>query len=174
MVQGFKLQKPPLSNLTYTLLADVELLCIGRACSYGIWFYLGMLISKQDVVDKYLIKYPWLVLFTSFAVYLIGCCSHEFITTLGGITLSFGLALLLDKYLPRLFFTFRDYTYQIFLMGIFAQMLVKIVFKYADLPYLPAYLLCIIAGLYVPVIISKIIERINWKPLSLCVGLRTH
>lgn len=151
---------------------DIELLCLGRVFSYGIWFYLGVVISKQDWVDNYLVKQPWLVLLSGIVAYVIGYITIGFVTTLGGIVLSFGLALLLDKYLPRTFVTFRDYTYQIFLMGIFAQMLVKIVYRHISLPYFPTYLVCIAVGLYVPVVISKIIEEINWKPLSLSVGLK--
>ncbi|MBQ6198492.1 MAG: acyltransferase [Bacteroidales bacterium] len=151
---------------------DIELLCLGRVFNYGIWFYLGVVISKQDWVDNYLVKQPWLVLLSGIVAYVIGYFTIGFVTTLGGIVLSFGLALLLDKYLPRTFATFRDYTYQIFLMGIFAQMLVKIVYRHISLPYFPTYLVCIAVGLYVPVVISKIIEKINWKPLSLSVGLK--
>ena len=152
---------------------DIEMLCLGRVFSYGIWFYLGVVISKQYWVDNYLVKQPWLVLLSGIVAYVIGYFTIGFVTTLGGIVLSFGLALLLDKYLPRTFATFRDYTYQIFLMGIFAQMLVKIVYRHISLPYFPTYLVCIAVGLYIPVIISIIIEKINWQPLSLCVGLKT-
>ena len=58
-------------------------------------------------------------------------------------------------------------------MGIFAQMFVKIVYRHISIPYVLAYMICIAAGLYVPVLVSKVIEKINWKPLSLCVGLKT-
>ena len=58
-------------------------------------------------------------------------------------------------------------------MGIFAQMFVKIMFKHISMPYIVAYILCILMGLYVPVLVSKLLEKINWKPLSLCVGLKT-
>jgi hypothetical protein len=58
-------------------------------------------------------------------------------------------------------------------MGIFAQIFVKIMYKHISIPYVAAYLLCILMGLYVPVLVSKLIEKINWKPLSLCVGLKT-
>lgn len=151
---------------------DIELLCIGRAFNYAIWFYLGLVISKTDLVEKVLGKHIWLTMVVGIVVYVAGKYSLSFITTLGGIVFSFAFALVADKYVPKLFFSFRNYTYQIFLMGIFAQMFIKIVFKHVNLPYFPSYLLCITVGLYVPVIISKIIERINWKPLSLCVGLK--
>lgn len=151
---------------------SAEFLCIGRAFSYAIWFYLGLLISETGVVDKYLANQTWLTLFIGIAIYVLGVFIHPFVTTIGGITLSFGLALIADRYLPKLFCSFRNYTYQIFLMGIFAQIAVKIVYRHVTMPYEVAFVLCIIVGLYAPVIISKMIKRINWKPLNICVGLK--
>lgn len=149
------------------------LLCIDRVCSHAIWFYLGLLISKRDLVDKFMVKQPWITFIAGVGLYIFGLYTDRFIVTLGGITFSFGLALIADRYMPKLFCGFRNYTYQIFLIGIFAQMFVKILYKHLPIPYVVAYLLCIAAGLYVPVLISKLIEKINWKPISLCVGLKT-
>lgn len=159
----------------------IELFCIGRVFNYAIWFYLGLLISEEDWVDKYLADRKWLVLFGGIAVYAGSrFLVHgewlpkiaSFLSTIGGITMSFGLALIADKYVPKLFCGFRNYTYQIFLMGILAQMFVKIMYRHVSMSYVGAYLICLFVGLYVPVLVSKVIERINWKPLSLCVGLK--
>ena len=151
---------------------NVELLCIGRLVNYAVWFYLGLLISHEDYVDKYMTKQPVLISLIGIVVYVAGRYVEPFIATIGGIILSFGFALLLDKCIPKTFFTFRNYTYQIFLIGIFAQMFVKIMYRHISMPYEAAYVLCILMGLYVPVLVSKLIEKINWKPLSLCVGLK--
>lgn len=152
--------------------SEIELLCIGRVLSLSIWFYLGIVLSKKDIVEKVFKTNSWFVLAFSILVYIGGLYSHPFITTMGGITLSFGLALLADKYVPHLFYTFRGYTYQIFLIGIFAQILVKIVYRHIEASYFPLYVLCIMAGLYIPVLLSKVLLYINWKPLLLCVGLK--
>ena len=151
----------------------IDFLCIGSVCKYAIWFYLGMLLSKKEYVEKYVLNKAWLTFISGVALYVIGLFLNPFIVTMGGITLSLGLAIIADAFIPKLFFTFRDYTYQIFLMGIFAQMFVKIVYRHISIPYVLAYMICIAAGLYVPVLVSKVIEKINWKPLSLCVGLKT-
>lgn len=150
----------------------IELLCIGRVFSYAIWFYLGLLISEEDLVNKYLMERMWLPLAAGIAIYVIGKFTHQFVTTCGGIMLSFGLALIADKYVPRLFSGFRNYTYLIFLMGILAQMLVKILYRHITMPYIASYIVCILVGLYVPVVVSKIIEKLGWKPLKMCVGLK--
>lgn len=149
------------------------LLCIDRVCSHAIWFYLGLLISKQEYVDKFMVKQPWITFIVGVGLYFLGLYTDRFIVTMGGIAFSFGLALIADKYIPKLLCGFRNYTYQIFLMGIFAQMFIKILYKHIPMPYILAYVICIAVGLYVPVLISKLIEKINWKPLSLCVGLKT-
>lgn len=151
---------------------ETTLLCIDRICGFAIWFYLGLVISKENLVDEYIAKKPWITIIIGFILYVIGQYADPFITTVGGIVFSFGLALLLDRYIPKTFFTFRNYTYQIFLMGIFAQMFVKIMYKHISMPYVVAYIICILMGLYVPVLVSKLIEKINWKPLLLCVGLK--
>lgn len=151
---------------------DSQLLCIDCLFRYAIWFYMGLVISKKEIVVCLLDKNPLLTLFAGVIIYIVGYLSNEFITTMGGIMLSFGLALFLDKYLPQTFFTFRNYTYQIFLIGIFAQILVKIVYRHMDLPYLLAYLLCIAVGIYVPVVASVTIRKINFRPLLLCIGLK--
>ena len=150
-----------------------DFLCIQRVFSYAIWFYLGVIICNNDVVGKLLNRIPWITFLAGIIIYVVGYYSLGFITTIGGIILSFGIALLADRILPKLFFSFRNYTYQIFLMGIFAQMAVKIAYRHISMPYLGAYLLCIAVGLYVPVVLAKIVEKINWKPLSLCYGLKT-
>ena len=151
---------------------DIELLCIGRVFAYAIWFYMGLVISKTELVEQFFVKFPWMTLFVGVFIYVVGRHTNEFITTLGGIVLSFGIAMLLDKHYPQTFCSFRDYTYQIFLIGIFAQILVKILYRHFDLPYLPTYLLCIAVGLYIPVVVSMVVKKINYRPLLLCVGLK--
>ena len=147
-------------------------LCIDRVCTHAIWFYAGLLISKEDLVTRYVSNQPWLTFVAGVAIYVTGMYTNPSIITIGGITFSFAIALIADRFIPKLFSGFRNYTYQIFLMGIFAQMFVKILYKHLPMPYLIVYIICIAAGLYVPVLVSKLIEKINWKPLSLCVGLK--
>lgn len=158
--------------LLYFVRPETQFLSINKVCMHAIWFYMGIIISKADVVEKEISQHTWMVLLAGVVIYAIGLFTHKVLLTIGGITFSIALAMLLDKYIPKIFFTFRNYTYQIFLMGIFAQMFVKILYRHISMPYVAAYILCILMGLYVPVIVSKLIEKINWKPLSLCVGLK--
>lgn len=149
-----------------------DFLCLEHVFDYAIWFYSGLVISKTDLATRLFGVYSGMSILAGFLLLIVGNHFHPFVSTVGGIILSFGIAFILDRYIPRAFYTFRNYTYQIFLMGIFAQILIKILFKHSELPYIPAYLLCIAAGLYVPVIVSKIVEWLDWKPLLLCFGLK--
>lgn len=154
---------------------ETKFLSIDRVCTHAIWFYMGLVISKEDFVKKVFDKKPLLTSMVGIMVYVMGLFTEwAILKTAGGITFSFGLVLFLDRYMPHAFFTFRIYTYQIFLIGIFAQMFVKIMYKHISMPYMVAYILCILMGLYVPVLVSKILEKINVKPLSLCVGLKAR
>lgn len=94
------------------------------------------------------------------------------ITPWSAIVFSIALAKILDQYLPQVFCGFRNYTMQIYLMGLWAQMIVKMVTMRFELPWLLGYIVSIALGLYVSVLVSKILEKTNWKPLLLCVGLK--
>lgn len=150
---------------------DIEFLCIGRAFSDALWFYLGIFVSDEGYINRLSVCNRWIALLAGAILYATGFFTISFFKTIGGIVISISLALLLDQYLPKIFRSFRNYTYQIFLMGIFAQMFVKIMYRHIDIPYVLAYIVCLLLGLYVPVIVSKILQKINWAPLLYCVGL---
>lgn len=152
---------------------DVEFLSLKRVFDYGFWFYAGVVLADRDVIERYLSKVRYPLLAVGAALYWLGTYTDRMVTTLGAIVFSIALALVLDRLLPKLFSSFRNYTYQIFLMGIFAQMAVKILFRHFDIPYLAGYLLCAAVGLYVPVLISVILRKINCRPLLLCIGLKS-
>lgn len=82
---------------------NLELLCVGRVFNYAVWFYLGLLISQEDLVEKYMVKQPIMILLIGIGIYVAGRYVDPFIATVGGITLSFGLARFLDKYIPKFF-----------------------------------------------------------------------
>lgn len=144
--------------------------CISTVCEYLIWFYVGMIIGKYNFIDA-MRKYQYGLLFGGVVIYVLGFI-HKDIATVGGVLLSIQLSFLIDKVWPKLFFSFRDYTYQIFLMGIFAQIFVKMMYKRLDVPYFLMYIVCILIGLYVPVLVSIITRKINYKPLLLAIGLK--
>lgn len=151
-----------------------NLFCIRQICTEAVFFYSGILVCKYGLDDIGQKNRWYLLLGGLIGFVLCYLFSIRFIAIWCGIAFSAGLAFILDEYVPKAFCGFRDYTYQIFLMGIFVQIAVKIIYKYMHIPYLVGYLVCLTLGLYVPVIISKIIEKLNWKPLLLCIGLKNR
>ena len=159
---------------------QVELLCIGNVCTHAVWFFMGVAACEYgDLLfdlKRRMRGHSTTIFASGIAVYAFGWW-HEvpFIVTFGGIVLSVGLALAANKYLPWLFKSFRDYTYQIFLMGIFVQMAVKVVYlRLEGVPHPAAYLASIVLGLYVPVLVSRVIERADWRPLLTATGLKSR
>lgn len=128
-------------------------------------------MARQASITKLSGDNRWIAILAATLLYAAGFFTISFFKTIGGIVISISLAQILDQYLPKIFNSFRNYTYQIFLMGIFAQMFDKILFRHLAIPYVPAYIICLLMGLYVPVIVSKILQKINWNPLLYCVGL---
>ena len=90
-----------------------------------------------------------------------------------GTLLTMSLCLIVGKFIPQLFSSFRDYTFQIFLMGIFFQMTIR--WGYVKINnewlFVPMWLLSVIIGVYVPTFIAKIIEKKAPKYVKMCFGL---
>jgi len=72
-----------------------------------------------------------------------------------------------------LFNSFRDYTFQIFLMGIFFQMAIRWIFVRIgnDSLFIPMWFLSVLVGVYVPTVIAQTIKKIAPKYICMCFGL---
>lgn len=143
-----------------------------RAVHFLIFFLLGVSIHSLDA-DKWLSK-PYTII-TMVIVYVAAMIMHVILlTSICGSLAFWGLAIIIDKKLTgNLFSSFRNYTYQIFLVGIFAQMFVKVAYKMFPFTgsYLIYYAVCIIVGIYVPVLIAKFAERKNIRFLKYLLGV---
>ena len=151
---------------------DWEFLSLKRVFAYAFWFYCGILMSCRNIPEKVIAPRKFLFMVAGLVIYIAGLPLDGMICTAGAVIFSLALALALDSFLPRIFSSFRNYTYQIFLMGIFAQMGIKILYRIFDIPYIPAYLLCVAAGIYVPVLISIAVKRTGFAPLMVSIGLK--
>lgn len=148
-------------------------LAINRAAHFLIYFYIGILLATD--------KGNQFIPARLFSIFLIGVTwgitlflNSELLTALAGCFFFWGLAVWADKkFSITLFSSFRDYTYQIFLIGIFVQIGVKICYRKLAVPdsYGIFYVLCILLGLYIPVLISKLFQRVNNRYLNLLLGL---
>ena len=186
------LKSKMLSFVTFVIIFAIHLgvdylpigtfLCLRDTARFGIYFYIGILACKYGLDDRYKSsKYMVLVisifLYSAFAMFNI-----RFGEALSAIAFSVGLAFILDEYKPKAFSSFRNYTYQIFLISIFVQISIKMIYKHVSvmevvlnhsmLIYGIFFLICLLLGLYIPVIISKIAKEINSRPILLCLGLK--
>ena len=155
---------------------NIDLFAINHVCIYAFFFFSGILcgiLYKKD--PDFIMKkgFPGIIFLIGFLIYVLGrCFSAPLLAPIGGIMFSLSISLWLNRVAPSSFSSFRDYTYQIFLMGIFVQVLISIIRQKLSLPFTPVYFFSMIAGLYIPVLVSKTLERVNWNPLLLCVGLK--
>lgn len=145
------------------------------ALRYFIFFYAGILFFKYDVISRLKMSYGGAILTL---IYLVICCWRKeqtvavaFVGILGFVWLSKCLS---SKY-PRLLRSFRDYSFQIFLLGIYPQMFVELFLmkKFTDLWMQPILLIVsVLLGIYVPVVVSKVVQRVDNKYVNMIFGLK--
>lgn len=150
-----------------------DIFCFPRALHYSIYFFAGMAFYKWELIK--MINNYWLAFLlcsaSFFLLFLFLPVKIGILVSFSGIGMSLFLAKLLDTYLPKIFFSFRNYTFQIYLMGIFFQIAIKILYNKQLFSYWGGYFLCLIVGLYAPVLISLLVKKINWEPLYYLIGL---
>ena len=159
---------------------ESNFLAVHHVCIHISFFWWGILCAKLytsksigggGIISQMRFLAPSLIL--SFCLYYISVKLEVlYLPAVFGIALSFFICMILHRFVPKIFSSFRDYTYQIYLMGLFVQELVKMIRYKMGLPFVPVYFVSILAGLYIPVLISIIVKKINFKPLNLCIGLK--
>lgn len=149
-----------------------DFLAINRAVHFFIFFFVGIVISKESL-EQYIAKWS-----------VIGVCAVGYVvsyiykldpaTPLFASIAFWGLAIKADRSLSyNLFHSFRNYTYQIFLIGIFAQIFVKILSNMFRFPgsYPIWWLVCVLAGVYVPVFIARLGSKSGKKYIRYVIGV---
>ena len=157
-----------------------NILSASSICQHAIYFLLGVLAARyrsERLLSGRNISAAAIILLVGVASDLLMPWNIEplrMTISLLGILASILLAEVADRYTPRIFASFRNYTYQVFLMGIFFQIAIKYLYKLDLIPnYTLGYVLCISVAIYAPVAISMVAERINNRYINLCLGLRT-
>ena len=153
-----------------------DLLAIRHVCQYAFFFYAGILCAKMYKNNDSIVTQRSFIVIAYIAgpfLYVIGrLLPIPLITPIGGIVFSLALCLSLDKICSKAFCSFRNYTYQIYLLGIYFNVMIIILRAKYGLPFTPMYVISLFLGLYMPVLISKFLEWVNWKPMLLFVGLK--
>lgn len=129
--------------------------------TYLVFFYGGILFSKYNMIDE-IINPKILVLLTFL---LVGINFYPFSTAIRALIdciFCFALCKMVGTYLPNLFASFRNYTFQIYLMGIFFQMGIKYIWlrlPASEILYFTLWIANVLLALYMPVLISKMAEK---------------
>lgn len=147
------------------------------ALRYFVFFFGGIAFFKYNLVHFAKVVPVWgsVVLLVIYSAICIFRREQFFIVAAVGILACVCLSVWAAEYLPKLFASFRDYSFQIFLLGIYPQMFI-------DLILIPRFTeswqkiillgLSVILGIYVSVAVAKLVKRIDNKYLNMVFGLK--
>nr|MDE6810780.1 acyltransferase family protein [Muribaculaceae bacterium] len=149
-----------------------HIFAIDRMIHFFIYFYSGLLISRLKL-EKYLGNGYMIAI--GLLIFITGYIAHiPLITPLSGSLSFWGLAIIVDKvFTNNMFSSFRNYTYQIFLIGIFVQIAVKVLASKMQFAgsYPIWWIICVFAGIFIPVGIAIFAQRTDNKILKRIMGL---
>ena len=150
---------------------NIYLLDLSKVAYNLLYFYFGILFAKFQWQDYLKYNAVGLGLLAIFILSLF-LDYQNLIHSFTGIGISVYFAMLCSQKIPNLFSSFRDYYYQIYLLGIFLQVKISQIHTYQEnfYTYLIICLLVTLSGIYITVLISKIIQRLHWKPLLKVIG----
>ena len=135
------------------------------------YFIAGIICCRYRIIEKYFSSPFTLivagVLFVIWNVFEIQLQYIQWRTSLviagfTGISFSIAVCISVSHKIPDIFSSFRDYTFQIFLIGIFFQLIVRKVYSYfydSEVLYALLFAVSVIVGVYVPVALAKVVNR---------------
>lgn len=142
--------------------------------NYLVYFFFGIYFFRFKIY-RHLDNF-WVFLIFTGSYLLLYTFEVSLATSLCGILMMVSLCMLLARRMPKLFSSFREYIFQVYLMSLIFQAFVELVLWkrvfYNENFFLFFYLLNVLAGIYMPVLISKGIERCPIKIIRLCFGLK--
>ena len=141
---------------------------------YLVYFFFGILFIRYELYNYIKSIGALLILILLYVVSYY--YSISLLTSIVGIMMMCSLCLKIAQYLPNLFSSFREYIFQIYLMSLPFQAFVELIlwknlFYNEQLFYL-FYAINLLAGLFIPVLIAKLVERCHVRMIRLCFGLQ--
>ncbi len=150
----------------------VDFMLISKAMKLGVFFFLGMVIGNYRL-DNFLSAKPLaLLLMVALYVvcYIIGL--QGLLLSVVGITMAMTFAKCAERYIPTLFSSFRNNTYQIYLISVFPQMAVEMLFRKMGCEYfMPFFIVNVLVGLYFPILVVLLVKKLDWKWVKAVIGL---
>lgn len=158
----------------FSILEDYNYFNILYLNKYIVFFYVGMVVVHYKLYD-YLQGYIKTILLL--ALYVVSFLLEiRLLAGISGIFLFISLFMLIDRYVPKLFSSYRNYIYQIYLMSFIFQPFVELILWktlfYNENLLMLFYVINVAFGIYGPVLVSKLIERVPYRMVRLCFGLK--
>lgn len=156
----------------FVLPADIKLFRLSAVARMAPYFIAGIICCRYGVIEKYASKW-WvamsaLVLFVGVNVFEIAdpYLTEKTIMVLDstfGIILSICICMFITGLRPATFSSFSAYTFQIFLLGIFFQMGIRMLYgkigHHSGFIYPLLFVVSIIVGVFIPVMIAKVLQK---------------
>ena len=149
---------------------------IAGVSRYAFYFIGGMLFFRYRGME-WLSTHHWATA-TAALLYIAGVATGiipGIVTALAGIIMSFGLASVVSHIYPDLFKSFRDHSFQIFLVGIYPQMFVELFIWrhiHEEWMQIPLYIVSCGLALATGVIVSRLAQRLQSHWMRWCFGVR--
>lgn len=149
-------------------------LALANVPVYAFFFVGGILFFKYDGMRLFAGR-GWLtVLLTAAQLATVALGMPLPVTAVLGILMSMGWASMLTRF-PGLFASFRDHSFQIFLVGIFPQMAIELLVWrsfHEEWMLFPYYVVSCGLALACGVLVSKSASRLPYRWLRLCFGAK--
>lgn len=157
----------------FPFLADYNYFNIACLPDYLVFFFFGIAFFRYEGWRQ---TASWRSVLWLLAVYVaFYVLQVPLFTSLAGILVMVSVSQQLVRYLPGLFSSFREYIFPIYLMSFIFQPFVELVLWrrlfYDEHLFLLFYVLNVVAGIYGPVWVSHVAERIPFRGLRYCLGL---
>ena len=162
----------------YLKIYDFEYFAIDKTLSMLLWFYMGMVMQIENVSDKldsWKAVVTWGIIYTLLLYFISVPVIGNLVCALTGILFIFSLSHKLTDCNPKLFGSWRNYTYQIYLLHMYPIMIWKFVYKRYMVSNEYIWFACIwlcslICSIVLPTLIAKIAERMPQK-IKMLIGL---
>ena len=156
----------------YLFPSHIDIFYLSKTMQMWIYFWAGIVVARYGI-DRNLLASPAVFLMLALLFAIMFACGVEGLPlAIVGIIASLILSKCLEHYYPMIFVSFRDYTYPIYLISVFPQMAIEMLFrKMGCQNFVPFFLINIWVGLYFPLLVVWIVRKGNWKWLKVVVGM---
>lgn len=159
------------------LFGDKNYFFIDNLHLYLVFFFSGLLFFKYELSRFFSTIWSCLLYITLYVLFYL-YIDNTLLTSIIGICMMIAICQQIAIFYPLLFNSFREYIYQIFLMSFIFQPFVELILWkklfYNESLFILFYMLNILSGIFLPVLISKFVERYGNNFFKICLGLKRN